>query len=194
MENHVYQIRWPSLKVTIFIMHVRSCLMGAMPVKFPSMQRVNIYRHVEMVIKLNHFKLLACLVSYWQLLNLNRGEWDLNLFKGMLPDCLYSGHCDLIFSLICTRLLPYLAWAWSNLYTTASLPSLGLVAHLWLLVVKLWHTYNLGLATLKLSPSIKQKMGQYYSSIIMFPVLSCAILNTGRGFLKVIWGVKLGGS
>ena len=180
MENHVYHIRWPPLNVTIFIMHVCNCLMGARPLKFPSMQRVNIYCYVEMVSQLNHFKLLACLVSYWQLPNQNLSRVRFKSLQGNAARLL-SGTCDLIFSLI-------------YLYRTASLPSLGLVAHLWLLVVKLCRTYNLGLATCKLSPSFKQKMGQYYSSIIMFPVLSCAILNTGRGFLKVIWGVKLGGS
>ena len=31
MENHFYHIRWPLLNVTIFIMHVHNCVMGATP-------------------------------------------------------------------------------------------------------------------------------------------------------------------
>ena len=31
MENHFYHIMWPSLNVTIFIMHMRNCVMGATP-------------------------------------------------------------------------------------------------------------------------------------------------------------------
>ena len=31
MERHFYHIRWPPLNVTIFIMHVRNCVMGATP-------------------------------------------------------------------------------------------------------------------------------------------------------------------
>ena len=31
MENHFYHIRRPPLNVTIFIMHVRKCVMGATP-------------------------------------------------------------------------------------------------------------------------------------------------------------------
>ena len=31
MENHFYHIRWPPLNVTIFIMHMRNCIMGATP-------------------------------------------------------------------------------------------------------------------------------------------------------------------
>ena len=27
MENHFYHMRWPPLNVTIFIMHMRNCLM-----------------------------------------------------------------------------------------------------------------------------------------------------------------------
>ena len=29
--NHFYHIRWPPLNVTIFIMHVRTCIMGVTP-------------------------------------------------------------------------------------------------------------------------------------------------------------------
>ena len=31
MENHLYHIRRPPLNVTIFITHVRNCVMGATP-------------------------------------------------------------------------------------------------------------------------------------------------------------------
>ena len=31
MENQSYHIRWPPLNVTIFIKHVRKCVMGATP-------------------------------------------------------------------------------------------------------------------------------------------------------------------
>ena len=32
MENPFYHIRWPPLNVTIFIMHLRNCIMGASPI------------------------------------------------------------------------------------------------------------------------------------------------------------------
>ena len=34
MENNFYHIKWPSLNVTIFITHVRSCVIGATPLAY----------------------------------------------------------------------------------------------------------------------------------------------------------------
>ena len=37
--NNLYHIRWPPLNVTIFIMHVRNCVMGATPMKWTNKGR-----------------------------------------------------------------------------------------------------------------------------------------------------------
>ena len=43
MENHFYHIRWPPLNVTIFITHVRNCVMGDTPLSIAVLGKCGVH-------------------------------------------------------------------------------------------------------------------------------------------------------
>ena len=61
MENHFYYIRWPPLDVTIFIMHMRNCIMGARSMPMEALQLVFYQENNNFVVRMHFGKAESCI-------------------------------------------------------------------------------------------------------------------------------------